>query len=453
MEKAGRDEIILLFDYFNRGSQDLFESFCNAEIPVIALVINDDGFLPDGVTNIYEHFLGDYRKCDKCKGKPLYFNQITVPDYWEISANNTSGSIHDKDKERGRIFFAQPTHKRYVRLVDYLDEVGNVRCTEHYNKYGALYARTMFNKKSEKVNKTFFDIEGREVIVENYVTSDIILNYQGKTFIFKNRTDFICFFLKLRGLENNRIYFNSLSVPFFVSNTLKSPGQPKEDLLFWQEPPRDDIPGNMQVIFDGKANSCSKVIVQNRQAYEKLLELGAPEEMMTHMGFIYTFHKKNMGRPEALICTNTENVEKLKEIVEGLPQVTFHVTAITEMSAKLLAHEKYDNVIMYPNVKAITLERLFNRCDFYLDINHEGEIVEATRRAFVYNLLILSFKQTQHGVYTAQENIFDCANCTGLIQRLNNLLKDKTTLNEAISTQHSEGSTTSTKEFIEICKH
>ena len=453
MEKAGRDEIVLLMDYFNRGSQDLFDSFSNAEIPVKAIVINDDGFLPDGVTNVFEYFLGDYRKCDTCPGKPLYFNQIKVPDYWEISANNTNGSIHDKDRERGRIFFSHPSHKRFVRLVDYLDEMGNVRFTEHYNKYGALYARTVFNKNSEKVNKTYFDTEGREVLVENYVTSDIILNYRGETFIFKNRTDFICFFLKLRGWEDCRIYFNSLSVPFFVSNTLKSPKEEKRDKLFWQEPPREDIPGNMQVIFDGKANGCESVIVQNLQAYNKLLELGAPVDMLKRMGFIYTFHKKNMGKPEALICTNSENVEHLKELVEGLPQVTFHVTAITEMSAKLLAHEKYDNVIMYPNIKAVTLDRLFNKCDFYLDINQGGEIVEATRRAFVYNLLILSFNDTQHGVYTAHENIFDTTNYSAIIQRLNNLLKDKTMLDEAIATQHLEGSTTSTKEFIYICKH
>ena len=452
MEKAGREEIILLLDYFNRGSMDLYDSFVNSGIEVKALVLNDDGFLPEGVINIFEYFLGDYRKCDSCQGKPLYFNQLTVPDYWEISANNTSGSIHDKQTERGRIFFAKPNHKRYVKLVDYLDEVGNVRCTEHYNKYGALYAKTVFNKKSEKVNKTYFDTEGREIIVENFVTSDIILNYAGETRIFKNRTAFVCYFLKMMGWDTGRLYFNSLSVPFFVSNILRKPGEEKRDVLFWQEKPREDIPGNMQVILEGKANGCERIIVQNRSSYNKLIQLGASEKYVSQMGYIYSFKKENLGRPEALICTNTENVEKLKEIVEGVPQMTFHVTAITEMSSKLLAHEKYENVIMYPNIRPATLERLFNQCDFYLDINHEGEIVKATRQAFVYNLLILSFKDTQHGVYTAPENVFETTNYTDIIQRLNNLLKDKQALYEALATQHLEGSTTSTNEYIKLCE-
>ena len=180
MEKPGGNEIILLFDYFNRGSLDLFDSFKNSDNPFKAVVINDEGFLPDGVINVFEYFLGDFKSSDKCQGRPLYFNQIIVPDFWEISANNSTGSIHDKERERGRIFFAKPTHRRFVKVVDYLDEYGFVRCSEHYNKYGAMYARTTFNKDGKKFNKSYFDIDGREVIVENFVTSDIILNYQDK---------------------------------------------------------------------------------------------------------------------------------------------------------------------------------------------------------------------------------------------------------------------------------
>ena len=62
MEKSSRDEIILLFDYFNRGSLDLFESFKNAKLPCKAVVINDDGFLPDDVINVFEYFLGDFKE-------------------------------------------------------------------------------------------------------------------------------------------------------------------------------------------------------------------------------------------------------------------------------------------------------------------------------------------------------------------------------------------------------
>ena len=87
MEKSTGEGIVLLFDYFNLGSRDLLASFLNAGIQVKAAVINDDGFLPDNVENVFEYFLGDFPEV-----KPLYFNQIKVPEYWQISGNNSNGS-------------------------------------------------------------------------------------------------------------------------------------------------------------------------------------------------------------------------------------------------------------------------------------------------------------------------------------------------------------------------
>lgn len=445
MERASKQKIILLLDYFHRGSRDLVESFKNAGKNFQAVVINDEGFLPDGVINVFEFFLGDFSKGNK---RPLYFNQIDVPDYWEISGNNTSGSVHDKSKERGRIFYAEPKNKRLVKVVDWLDEDGNVRCSEHYNKYGVKYAVTIFNKKSQKVNKSYFDDEGREIISENFVTGDIILNYNGKTLIFNNRTEFVEFFIRLQGWDKYRLFFNSLSVPFFVSNELEAEDGAKEDILFWQEDVGDEIPGNMKVIFDKKTPRCSRIIVQNHTSYKRLLELGAPKNMISELGFIYSFAKENAGRPSALICTNTENVEKLKELLEALPEVKFHVTALTEMSAKLLSHERYDNAIMYPNVKMATLDRLFVECDFFLDINHEGEIVDATRKAFEHNQLIFAFKETKHSnEYIADENCYLSNDYKQLVKRFKSLLNSKDALAKAVRKQQQQGLTADISDY------
>ena len=54
------------------------------------------------------------------------------------------------------------------------------------------------------------------------------------------------------------------------------------------------------------------------------------------------------------------------------------------------------------------IEALFDRCDYYLDINHESEIVSAVKQAFLHNLLILGFKETLHNqTYIAAEHVFD----------------------------------------------
>ncbi|MBP3263563.1 accessory Sec system glycosylation chaperone GtfB [Pseudobutyrivibrio sp.] len=435
MEKSNRDNIVLLFDYFNLGSRDLLTSFLNAGYQVKAVCINDEGFLPDNVENVFEYFLGSAFKNVK-PSKPLYFNQIKVPKYWEISGNNSNGTICDKAKVRGRIFYTEPKNKRLVKVVDWLDEDGVVKASDHYNKYGICYGRTIFNKFGKKVSKSYFDSKGKEIIVENFVTGDITLNYQGITKIFKNRTEFVIYYMKLNGFENKAIYFNSLSIPFFVSNALPDNENRKCDILFWQEEIVKEIPGNMQLILDGKAPRCKRIMVQNNPSYEKLSKVKGVENIISKLGFIYPFERKNLGRKEALICTNTQEVEKLKEILEALPEVKFHVAALTEMSAKLLAHEKYDNAILYPNIKMSTLNSLFVRCDFYLDINHEGEIVDATRRAFIQNQLILAFNETSHGgTYTALCNRFSSKDYSKLVHRIKEVLTDKEELKKALETQ------------------
>ena len=107
------------------------------------------------------------------------------------------------------------------------------------------------------------------------------------------------------------------------------------------------------------------------------------------MVFVYNFEKENGHSNNVLICTNSDRIEKLTELVNALPNMKFHVCALTEMSQKLMSFEKYDNVHLYPGCKASEILNLFNTCDYYLDINYENEIVDATKEAFLHNLLIL----------------------------------------------------------------
>lgn len=399
------NKITLLFDTYSTESQDLHKSFQLAEKDYTAIVIEEDGFLPDDVMSVYGYFMGDFSKAENIPGKPRYFNQITVPDYWEISGTNRSGKIHDLYKERGRIFYAEPKHKRLVKVVDWLNENGVVRSSDHYNRYGALYARTIFNAKGQKVNKSYFSVDGKEVIVENYVTGDIILNDGDCVEIFHTKTDFVVYFMKKMGYDKGRVFFNSLSTPFFVSQRLD--GERKEDVLFWQEPIYDAIPGNMQIILNGNSTRTNKIMVQKRAAYDKLVALGAPTEIVHRLGFIYPFKKQNEYKPEALICTNSDRIANIEQLIEELPQMHFHIAALTEMSSKLLSLDRYENVKLYPGVKMGVLSELFDECDFYLDINYESEIVSAVRRAFMHNHLIFGFADTVHNPsYIAEEAIY-----------------------------------------------
>ena len=62
-----------------RKSRDLHESLVATGLSQLGVVIDADGFLPDGLVSPFTYYLG-YEK-----GKPLYFNQVSVPAFWEIS--------------------------------------------------------------------------------------------------------------------------------------------------------------------------------------------------------------------------------------------------------------------------------------------------------------------------------------------------------------------------------
>lgn len=428
------EQIVLLFDYYGQGSKDLHTSFRKAGYDFPAVVIEDDGFLPEDVISVCGFFQGDFRDREKVPGKARYFNQIPVPDYWEISGTNSNGKINDYSRERGRIFYADPTHKRLVKTVDWLDERGIVRSSDHYNRYGALYARTIFNAKGQLVNKSWFSHLGQEIIMQNYVTGDIVLNQGKEVKVFRTKTEFVVYFLKCAGLEADRLFFNSLSTPFFVSNALGGPV--KRDVLFWQEPVWDEIPGNMQMILRGEASRTARIMVQMEHSYRRLTELGASQEMVEKLGFIYPFRRKNKRRKEALICTNSDRIEHCEEIVKAIPQMHFHIAALTEMSSKLMGMERFENVSLYPGVKTEVVKELFAQCDYYLDINYEGEIVSAVRTAFLNNQMIFAFEETVHNRdYIGDEQIYPAKEADRMIADLRKTMENVQVLAQRLQRQ------------------
>ena len=431
MDKSS--EITLLFDSFSMESRNLFESFGNAHIPVQAAVVENDGFLPDGVESVYGFFCRDNsERLEQLR----YFNQIQIPEYWRIESSNSGGRIMDKTKERGRIFYTGLSNHRLVKIVDWLDDKGAVRLSEHYDKYGDVYSRTIFNKSGQKALRKFYSPKGRECIVENFVTGAIIVKWQGRDKILHSKTELICFYLKCAGLDKSKVYFNSLSYPFFASLGLED--NDGKDILFWNEPVSDEIPGNMQMILNGQADRTKKIFVQRKKAYERLIELGASSDIVKQLGYVYSFVRENNHNPEALICTNSDRVEHINEIAAMVPDMKFHIAAYTEMSSRLMAAGTNENVFLYPNVKETVLDRLFERCDIYLDINREGEMGDAVHRAFLNRQLIVGFEETMHNAnYTADTNTFPLEDYRELAEALNTTIKMPQIIDQALEMQES----------------
>ena len=98
---------------------------------------------------------------------------------------------------------------------------------------------------------------------------------------------------------------------------------------------------------------------------------------------------------------------------------------------------RYDNVTLYPAARMEIIDELFDTCDYYLDINHETEIVSAVKQAFLHNQLILGFRQTLHNkLFIPAGHVFD--NHEAMIVFLNRIMDHEEMIREQIDLQKRE---------------
>ena len=81
------------------------------------------------------------------------------------------------------------------------------------------------------------------------MTGDILLTLPGQGLRhFKNRVEFTIFFLQDLGIDTRHLLFNTLATSFLVS--YHYPDKSGRDILVWQEPLEDCLPGNMQLLLE-----------------------------------------------------------------------------------------------------------------------------------------------------------------------------------------------------------
>ncbi|MBM6788210.1 accessory Sec system glycosylation chaperone GtfB [Ligilactobacillus salivarius] len=394
--------MINLFENFGQKELDLAKAFYMSEIKHPTVVINYNGFLPPEVESPFGYYINQ-----SSDGKTRYFNQIKHPDLWEVRGNNSSGEVYQVDRKRANIVYTEPKHLRLVERVEWLNEVGNIRSIDHYDNHGNLFAETVCDNNGNHLLQTFFDANGKEKILRDFTTDRITLKLDQGEVVFDSLVDFVVYYLKERGYDNSGIYYNSLSLPLFVSLKLANTGK-ESDILFWNEDIGQELPGNMTYLMNNDTRT-KKIFIQKKKAYNKVINM-VPEDkkaMFDYLGTIYPHSRLNNQRKNILIMTNSDQIEHLKELVENLEGFHFYIGAITEMSSKLMAFDEYSNVTLYPSIVSKISEELFKKCDVYLDINYDNEILGITRVAFRENMLILGFDSTVHNrTFIDPDNIY-----------------------------------------------
>lgn len=428
-----------VFDSYSRESQDLLHSMQESGFHHPTVVLEPDGFLPDGVESPFLYFLGQ----PEGEKRGRYFNEVLVPDFWEISGDNNMGKVTYYGQEKARIYYHIASYKRIVERVEWLDDKSQVVMIERYDQYGRKIAVTTCDGQGQPLVTTY--LEGTiERLTENHQTGDLILTLPNSPMqIFKNRLDYFMFYLEYRGFNLDKVIYNTLALSFNVSLHLGNKGVEGHDLLIWQEPLYDELPGNMQFILSTPNLRTNKIVIPQNSTYQRALELTSAEQhrFFKPLGYIYDFQVKEDIRKDTFVLTNSDQIEALTELVEKLPDVTFRIAALTEMSPVLSSMVRYPNVVLYQNISQDRIKELLVQSSIYLDINHYGEVQGIVRKAFEHQQIILGFSHTLHDRrYIAQENIFEQGKEADFVARIREIYQSVETYKEAVVQQITQSS-------------
>lgn len=369
--------MLVFFDRYTGNVEKVRETMCcmgwNAKIAVL----QDDGFLPSGVTSPYEFFAYRNRREDLPE-KDLFYNFIELPEFWEVRLSGwTTGGIFDMGIEKAKIYFREPVEKRNVQRVEWHMEDGWVYKIDYYNRYGLKYASEFLDTDRNVESKVFYSDQNQEIVIEQPVNHMIFL------------------------LENGAVRRMFDSYAGLVDQYLEEAGIEKERILFVQ----DEKTLGLLLSASDAGNQWMRILFADDELLNKYTGMGGQNGDRFYA--MRKDYRVNHARGEALILTASDQIEKLEYLIDELPDMMFHIAAHTQVSDKLHRLAELKNVRVYPQISAQDLNMLWSSCDFYLDINHYREIYDAVDTAHMKNMLIIGFDHTvHHRELMAEECIF-----------------------------------------------
>ncbi len=331
------------------------DAFVDGEVAGLraVIVLQDDGFLPDYVISPYRYYVRQSGGSRIKTGRPLFADLLPLPELWEIVMYYDRAEIWDDGMKKAEIEYAEPTELHCVKNVRWFLPDGTAYKMDYYDCFGQLYYEELLDLSGGVDVRTYYT-EGKTVLVCQPKRNLWTLMDEGRVIrVFNSQYSLLAYFI--RDFFPDEKFF--LTDDASIAKELNSEGIPCRFI------------GRFEVIFP-----------------------------------------KNPCGADAYILTHTDQVEQLEHLVVSLPQIHFHVAAITRMSDKLMNLDRYPNVSLYPGISERKRKELLRRCTWYLDINHYQEICDAVYEAYRHNLLIVGFESTLHNrAYVLPQCVFSAA--------------------------------------------
>lgn len=405
----------------NEGVKRLRQTLDCLEAATKIMVFEDDGFLPKGISSPYEYYVSK-QNCEQHVERELHYDSLQMPEGWNVWSDGMAVwerhmGVYYMGCERATIYFremqtshaeslVEPPENRIVQRIEWRMEDGRIYRVDFYNKYGLKYASEFRGIDGTVESKVFYSDRNREVIVE-YPQNDVVTlleNGAVKGF-FNSRKEFIEHFIsevitdeKMALFIQDQEMLEALEIKPDAEQTWRFAWCADDDLLFQYE----NLGGKNGFRF-----------------YE------IPEQ-----------YPVNGAKSEALILTRYDKIEKIEELAQELPEVTFHIGANTLMSDTLMNLDKQGNVKLYPGLSQDALDELWEKCDFYLDINLYGEIRDAVNVAQQKNLLVMGFENTvHHKELLVKECMYPAQEYKKMVQDIRYILQNPERMQELLAVQ------------------
>ncbi len=361
----GRMGMVVFSDRNTEYIRKMQETFDRIGLTVKIVVLEDDGFLPEGIGSPYAFFA--YREHPgELEEKDLFYNFLELPLFWEVRLKEGRGAVFHMGVEKARICFKEPVQERNVLRVEWHMEDGWVYRTDFYNRFGLRYISEFRNRQGKVDSKVYYSMENQERVVEQPGNHIISLSGQGGLITcFASQAEFIDHYRKEAGLEEDCI---------LVVQDVQSLGM-------------------LELVTDRRGR-WRHILFLDRDLLDRYVAMGGQNGSLFYT--IPEEYLENHAGREALILTASDQIPHLEDLIGELPDMVFHIAANTQVSDKLNRLTELENVRVYPQISARDLARLWDICDFYLDINHYREIYDAINTAHEKNLVILGFGETVH---------------------------------------------------------
>ena len=124
------------------------------------------------------------------------------------------------------------------------------------------------------------------------------------------------------------------------------------------------------------------------------------------------------------IFTNSAAMESLDYLLSELPEVHFTILAHTNFAPFVVDFQSHLNLSLFPNFNPFNMKETLDKMDFYLDINHGGEIVNIIEEVHKRNKPIFTFDNTSHDS-SGKSHIFSATEPEKMVEAIRTFLGEE----------------------------